>query len=96
MVGTSVVAAFATYLSEAYPVEMTDLQDAMSDAKDTISLLPDESLTGGTPSDLRTSMNNELTLAQTALDEEDVVDAVSHVGAAVDLVSDHVATSCPC
>ena len=95
MVGTSVVAAFATYLSEVYPVEMTDLQDAISDAKDTISLLPDESLTGETPSDLRASMNSELTLAQTALDEEDVANAVSHVGAAVDLVSDHVATSCP-
>ena len=95
MIGTSVVVAFAAYLSDAYPVEMTDLQDAISDAKDTISLLPDESLTGGTPSDLRASMNGELTSAQTALDEEDVADAVSHVGAAVDLVSDHVATSCP-
>jgi hypothetical protein len=74
---------------------MTDLLEAISDAKDIISLLPDESLAGGTPSDLRASMDSELTSAQTALDEEDVVDAVSHIGAAVDLVSDHVATSCP-
>ena len=93
-VETSVVAAFATYLSEAYPVEMTDLQDALSDAKDIISSLPDESLTGGNPWDLRASMNSVLTAAQTALDEEDVADAMSHVNAAIDLVSDHVVTSC--
>ena len=94
-VGTSVVAAFATYLSDAYPVEMTDLQDALSDAKDVISSLPDEALTGGVPSDLRASMNNELSLAQTALSENDVTDAVSYVRTAVDLISIHVATSCP-
>ena len=95
MVGASVAVAFAIYLSDAFPVEMPDLQDALSEAKDVISSLPDEALTGGVPSNFRASMNNELTLAQTALSEDDVTDAVSHVGAAVDLISDHVATSCP-
>ncbi|MCK5303592.1 MAG: hypothetical protein KAJ96_10655, partial [Candidatus Thorarchaeota archaeon] len=39
--------------------------------------------------------NNELTSAQTALGEDDLTDASSHVHTAVDLVSDHVITSCP-
>jgi len=95
MVGTSVVEALATHLSDVFPVEMPDLQDALSETKDVISSLPDEALTGGVPSDLRSTMNNELTSAQFALSEEDVADAVSHVRTAVDLVSDHVVTSCP-
>ncbi len=95
VVGTSVVAAFATHLSEAFPVEIRDLQDALSETKDVISSLPDEALTGGIPSDLRASMNNELTSAQISLSEDDDTDAVSHVRTALDLVSDHVVTSCP-
>ncbi len=94
-VGTSVVEAFAAHLSDAFPVEIPDLQDALIETKNVISSLPDEALTGGVPSDLRTSMNNELTSAQTALSEDDFADAVSHVRTAIDLVSDHVITSCP-
>jgi hypothetical protein len=94
-VGTSVVVAFATHLSDAFPVEMPDLQDALIETKSVISSLPDEALTSGAPSDLRASMNNEITSAQTALSEDDVTVAVSHVRTAVDLVSDHVVTSCP-
>ena len=94
-VGKSVVAAFATHLSDAFPVDILDLQDALSEMKNVISSLPDEALTGGIPSDLRASMNNEITSAQTALSEDDVTDAVSHVRTAVDLVSDQVVTSCP-
>ena len=94
-VGTSVVAAFATHLSDAFPVEMSDLQDALIETKNVVSSLPDGSFTGGVPSDLRASINNELTSAQTALGEDDLTDASSHVHTAVDLVSDHVITSCP-
>ena len=94
-VGTSVVAAFAAHLSDAFPVEMNDLQDALSETKNVISSLPDEALTGGVPSDLRASINTELTLAQAALSDDDITDASSHVLTAIDLVSDHVITSCP-
>jgi len=94
-VGTSVVEAFAAHLSDTFPIEMPDLQDALIETKNVISSLPDESFAGGVPSDLRASMNNELTSAQTALGEDALTDASSYVLTVVDLVSDHVITSCP-
>ncbi len=94
-IGTSVVEAFAVHLSDTFPIEMPDLQDALIETKNVISSLPDDALAGGVPSDLKASMNNELTSAQIALGEDDLTDAVSHVQTAVDLVSDHVVTSCP-
>ncbi len=87
--------AFAAHLSDAFSVEMSDLQDAFIETKNVISSLPDEALAGGDPSDLRASMNSELTSAQTALSEDNLTDASSHVHTTVNLVSDHVVTSCP-
>lgn len=94
-ISVSVVDTFAEYLSNEYPIAPPDLLEVIDDCRSSVSALPDSYLIGGTPTDLRNQINDELLDARNALVADNETLAITNLEAAIDSIDTHVSVSCP-
>ncbi len=94
-VSDTVVDAFASYLSNEYPIGRPDLLTVIDECTSSVSALPSSYLFGGTASALRSLINGEMSSARIALTAEDDVSAIDHLTTSISLIETHVSVSCP-
>ncbi len=90
-----VLDVLASYTTNQLTVSITNLQHALTQAHYSINILPDTAFTGGTPSNLRNALLTNLTLASSALDQDDEPTARSYTETALSMVENHINASCP-
>jgi len=91
----SVVDTLAEYLSGEYPITSPDLLEAIDDCRSSVSALPDSYLTGETPADLRSQINDDLLDARNALVVDNNTLAGTILLTSIDSIDTHVNVSCP-
>ncbi|MHA2021575.1 MAG: 5'-nucleotidase C-terminal domain-containing protein, partial [Candidatus Thorarchaeota archaeon] len=93
-VSQTVVSTLADYLTNEYPITNTEILIVMSSVFNAISGLPDSALGAGDPSNLRATMTDMLTEADSSLIQENEAEALYNIEYVADMVTTHVTSSC--